>query len=231
MSSMLGRGDRRRTVIAATFAAAVVLGPAVGPAAPSVPSMPRSTHMAKPRQPVRAARVSCRPGGGSTTIARSPTARLFTGADGNDYACLYSVGRAFYLSGAEHYGYERVHFAGPYVAYVQNVEASDETVGEMDLRNGRLRTFEIATPIENSVCYGVGSLALQADGAIAWIGTNFLGFACISPPGPEIEVRRHDRRGLRILDSGTTIAPGSLRLLRGVLSWTHGAVRRTSRLY
>jgi hypothetical protein len=77
----------------------------------------------------------------------------------------------------------------------------------------------------------VGSLALQADGAIAWIGTNFLGFACISPPGPEIEVRRHDRRGLRILDSGTTIVPGSLRLLRGVLSWTDGAVRRTSRLY
>jgi hypothetical protein len=231
MSSMRGRGDRRLTAIAATFAAAAALGPSVGFAAPSVPSAPRLSHAAKPRQPVRAARVSCRPGGGSTTIARSPTARLFTGADGNDYACLYSVGRAFYLSGAEHYEYERVHFAGPYVAYVQNVEGGDEAVGEMDLRNGRLHTFEIATPIENSVCYGVGSLALQADGGIAWIGTNFLAFDCISPPGPEIEVRRHDRRGLRILDSGTAIVPGSLRLLRGVLSWTDGAVRRMSRLY
>ena len=156
---------------------------------------------------------------------------MFTAANGNDYACLYSAGRAFYLSGAEHYEYERVHFAGAYVAFVQNVEASDESVGEMDLRSGRLRTFEIATPIENSVCYAVGSLALRADGGIAWIGTNFLGFACISPPGPEIEVRRHDRRGLRLLDSATTIAPGSLRLRTGVLSWTHGGVRRTATLY
>ncbi|MGA2322200.1 MAG: hypothetical protein ABSG95_15940 [Solirubrobacteraceae bacterium] len=101
----------------------------------------------------------------------------------------------------------------------------------MDLRTGRLRTFVIATPIENSVCYGVGSLALKTDGAIAWIGTNFLGFACMSPPGPEIEVRRHDRRGLRILGSGSKIVPGSLHLLKGVLSWTDGAAKRRSTLY
>jgi len=164
------------------------------------------------------------------TIAQNSAARLFTGADGNDYACLYSVGRAFYLSGAEHYEYQLVHFSGPYVAYVQNIEASDENVGEMDLRTGRVRTFEIATPIQNSVCYGVGSLALKADGAIAWIGTNFLGFACISPPGPEIEVRRHDRRGLSILDRGTRIVPGSLHLFKGILSWTDGGVKRTSAL-
>jgi hypothetical protein len=233
MQSMLGRGDRRLSAIAATFAAAValVLGPAAAQAGSIAPLPPRAAKVGRPGAAALAARVSCRPGGGSATIAQSSAARLFTGADGNDYACLYSVGRAFYLSGSEHYEYDRVHFAGPYVAYVQNVEASDENVGEMDLRNGRLHTFQIATPIENSVCFGVGSLALQADGAIAWIGTNFLGFACISPPGPEIEVRRHDRRGLRILDSATTIVPGSLRLLRGVLSWTDGAVKRKSRLY
>ncbi|HYM54019.1 MAG TPA: hypothetical protein VES97_01550, partial [Solirubrobacteraceae bacterium] len=177
-----------------------------------------------------AARIPCRPTAGSATIAQSPTARLFTAANGNDYACLYSVGRAFYLSGAEHYDYRLVHFSGPYVAYVQNIAASDDNVGEMDLRSGRLHTFEIATPIDNSVCYEVGSLALKADGAIAWIGTNFLGYACISPPGPEIEVRRHDRRGLRILDRSTGIVPGSLHLLKGVLSWTDGAVKRKSTL-
>jgi hypothetical protein len=140
------------------------------------------------------------------------------------------VGSAFYLSGAEHYDYRLVHFSGPYVAYVQNIEASDDNIGEMDLRTGRLRTFVVATPIQHSVCYGVGSLALKADGAIAWIGTNFLGFDCISPPGPEIEVRRHDRRGLNILDSGRRIVPASLHLLKGVLSWTDGGVKRKSTL-
>jgi hypothetical protein len=227
MSSMLGRGDRWLSAIAAACAAAIVLGPPVGLADPSATSSP---HAARGRPRARAARIPCRPSAGSATIAQSPAARLFTAADGNDYACLYSVGRAFYLSGAEHYDYQLVRFSGPYVAYVQNIEASDENIGEMDLRSGRLRTFAIATPIHNSVCYGVGSLALKADGAIAWIGTNFLGFACISPPGPEIEVRRHDHRGLRILDHGSTIMPSSLHLLKGVLSWSHGAVKRKSTL-
>jgi hypothetical protein len=227
MSSMLANGNRWLFAIVAACAVTVVLGPSVGLAEPSTTG---SSRAAQHGLQARAARIPCRAGAGSYTIAQSPAARLFTGADGNDYVCLYSVGRAFYLSGAEHYDYQLVHFSGPYVAYVQNIEASDDNVGEMDLRSGRLRTFEIATPIENSVCYGVGSLALKADGAIAWIGTNFLGYACSSPPGPEIEVRRHDRRGLSILDHGIGIVPGSLHLLRGVLSWTDAGVKRKSTL-
>jgi hypothetical protein len=226
MSSMPGRSDRWLSAIAAACAAAVVLGPSVGLAGPNATGSPYATLQGQ----ARAARIPCRPTADSVTIAQNPAARVFTAADGNDYACLYSVGRAFYLSGAEHYDYRLVHFSGPYVAYVQNIEASDDNIGEMDLRTGRLRTFVIATPIDNSVCYGVGSLALNADGGIAWIGTNFLGFACISPPGPEIEVRRHDRRGLRILDRGRQIVPASLHLLKGVLSWTDGGVKRKSTL-
>jgi hypothetical protein len=227
MTLMLGRGDRRRSAIASACAAAVVLGPSFTVAEASATVSP---FAAKQGPQARPARIPCGPTADSTTIAQNGSARVFTSADGNDYACLYSVGRAFYLSGAEHYDYRLVHFSGPYVAYVQNIEASDDNIGEMDLRTGRLRTFVIATPIQNSVCYGVGSLALKADGAIAWIGTNFLGFACISPPGPEIEVRRHDRRGLNILDSGRRIVPGSLHLLKGVLSWTDGGVKRKSTL-
>lgn len=224
---MLVRSDRWFSAITAACAVTVVLGPPVGLAEPTATGSP---HAAQPHLQARAARIHCRPSTDSVTIAQSPAARLFTGPDGNDYACLYSVGRAFYLSGAEHYEYKLVHFSGPYVAYVQNIAATDDNVGEMDLRSGRLHTFQIATPIHNSVCYEVGSLALKADGAIAWIGTNFLGSACISPPGPEIEVRRHDRRGLRILDRGIRIVPGSLHLLKGVLSWTDGPVKRTSTL-
>jgi len=177
-----------------------------------------------------AARISCRPGPGSTTIAGSRTARVFTAANGNDYACLYRVGRAFYLSGSEHYEYELVRFAGAYVAYVQNVEANDEEIGEIDLQNGHRHTFEIASPIEDSVCLGVGSLVLEGDGALAWIGTNFLGEECMSPPGPEIEVRRHDRRGLAILDSGPTILPDSLRLHGQSLTWSDDGITRSSTL-
>jgi hypothetical protein len=224
---MVRRGHRYLSATVAVWAAAIVLGPPLGLAEPSATGF-SSAEQQGPR--ARAARIPCGPAPGSVTIAQDRRARLFTGADGNDYACLYSVGRTFYLSGGEHYEYRLVRFSGPYVAYVQNIEASDDNVGEMDLRNGRLRTFEIATPIENSVCYRVGSLALKADGAIAWIGTNFLDPACPSPPGPEIEVRSHDRRGLRVLDRGSGIAPGSLHLLKGVLSWTDAGVGRTSTL-
>jgi hypothetical protein len=227
MSRMLRKGERWASAAAATCAALAALWSTAGLAGARGAS---AGDGARPGA-ARAARVACRPARGSWTIAASSTARLFTSEDGSDYACLYSVGRPFYLSSSEHYEYERVHFAGPYVAFVQNVEASDELIGVMDLRSGRLRTFQIASPIENSVCYGVGSLVLQGDGAVAWIGTNFLGPDCFSPPGPAIEVRRHDRRGLRLLDSATTIATGSLRLSRGILSWTHAGARRTATLY
>jgi hypothetical protein len=225
MSRMLS--DRRFSGIVAACAAVAVLG---APAVLADPSATGLRHAGRQGPRTQAARIRCRPGADSATIAQSPAARIFTAPDGNDYACLYSVGRAFYLSSAEHYEYRLVHFSGPYVAYVQNIAASDDNVGELDLRSGRLHTFEIATPINNSVCYEVGSLALKADGAIAWIGTNFLGSACISPPGPEIEVRRHDRRGLRILDNAIKIAPGSLHLHKGVLTWTDAGVKQRSTL-
>ena len=172
--------------MAAACASVIVLGAAAfGVAQPSRARTPRAVQSV-PQADV--ARVPCRPTADSSTIAQNGSARIFTAADGNDYACLYSVGRAFYLSGSEHYEYRLVHFSGPYVAYVQNIAATDDNIGEMDLRNGHLRTFVIATPIHNSDCYGVGSLALKATGGVAWIGTNFLGPDCISPPGPEIEV-------------------------------------------
>jgi uncharacterized protein YycO len=175
------------------------------------------------------ARVPCR-GHGSQTIAATRTARLFTAADGNDYACLYSAGRAYYLSTDEHYQYEHIHFAGRYVAFVQNVEATDDHVGVMDMRSGRTHNYEIATPIDNQVCFDVGSLVLKADGAVAWIGTNFDSDFCENPPAPEIEVRSHDRRGLIVWDRGTSVAAGSLRLRGSQMSWRDGAATLSATL-
>jgi FtsP/CotA-like multicopper oxidase with cupredoxin domain len=71
---------------------------------------------------------------------------------------------------------------------------------------------------------------LKSDGAVAWIATNFLGTFCISPPGPAIEVRRHDRRGLRVVASGTGIVPTSLHLSGSVLHWIDGGMARSATL-
>jgi hypothetical protein len=175
--------------------------------------------------------ISCRPGPGTTTIARSSSARIFSASDGNDYACLYSSGKVRYLSSTEHFEYRLVRFAGPYVAFVQNIEGGDDHIGDLNLRTGRLRNFRIASPVGNSICPGAEALVLKPDGAIAWIGTNFLpAFSCSNPPAPVIEVRRRDRRGLRILDSSGTIALHSLRLTGSTLKWVDAGQTKTSSL-
>lgn len=178
------------------------------------------------------ARIPCRPASGTTTIAHSTRARIFEDErDGNDYACLYSDGHAHYLSSSEHYEYRLVRFAGSYVAYVQNIEAVDDHVGVMNLRTGRLGNYQEVRPIGNAVCPQVDSLVLKSDGAVAWIATNFLaqGF-CENPPGPAIEVRRHDRRGLHVVDHGTGIVPTSLHLSGSMLRWVDAGHVRSATL-
>lgn len=178
------------------------------------------------------ARIPCRPASGTTTIAHSTSARIFEDErDGNDYACLYSDGHARYLSSSEHYEYRLVRFAGSYVAYVQNIEGVDDHVGVVNLRTGHVGNYEEVRPIGNAVCPQVDSLVLRSDGAAAWIATNFLaqGF-CENPPGPAIEVRLHDRHGLRVVDSGTGITPASLRLSGSMLRWVDAGHVRSATL-
>ena len=178
------------------------------------------------------ARIPCRSAPGTTTIAHSTTTRIFEDErDGNDYACLYSDGHAHYLSSSEHYEYRLVRFAGSYVAFVQNIEAVDDHVGVMNLRTGRVGNDQEVRPIDNAVCPQVDSLVLKSDGAVAWIATNFLaeGF-CENPPGPAIEVRRHDRRGLRVVDHGTGIVPTSLHLSGSLLRWVDAGHVRSATL-
>jgi hypothetical protein len=179
------------------------------------------------------AQVPCRPAPGTTTIAHSAQARIFSDdRNGNDYACLYSNGHPRYLSTTEHYEYSRVHFAGPYVAYVPIVEGTTDKVGVMNMATGRAHYYEAARPIEHAVCPEVASLVLKPDGAVAWIATNFLAEFCgPPPPGPVIEVRAHDRQGLRVLDSGTGIVPTSLRLSHSRLRWVDGGQARTATLH
>jgi hypothetical protein len=178
------------------------------------------------------AKIPCRPAHGTRTIAHSRNARLFEDfANGNDYACLYSNGHPRFLSTTEHYEYPLVRFAGPYVAFEPTIEAVPGDVGVMNMSTGRRHDYAAARPIENGICAEVDSLVLKPDGAVAWIGTNFLSPLCTHPPGPAIEVRAHDRRGLRVLDSAVTIAPRSLRLAGSLLRWKHGGLVRTATLH
>lgn len=178
----------------------------------------------------RTARIRCRPGPGTFTIAHSADARIFSATDGNDYACLYRRGHPYYLSPDEHYGYRLVRFSGAYVAFVQTIRAGDDHVGVMNLRNGHLHNYEIATPVGSAACPRAEALVLKSDGAIAWIGTNFLPAVCSNPPAPVIEVRRHDRRGVRVLDNHSTIALHSLHLAGSVLHWIDAGHLRTASL-
>lgn len=176
-----------------------------------------------------AAAVQCQPGPGTTTIAQSREARVFEDElDGNDYACLYSVGVPRLLSSAEHFGYRLVRFAGSYVAFVQTIDTADDHLGVVNMRTGRAHEYLEAAPIRNAVCPEVRSLVLRFDGAIAWIATNFKGPYCLNPPGPVVEVRLHDRRGLRVLDRGLGIAPGSLRLKGSRVRWVDRGHRRSA---
>jgi hypothetical protein len=182
------------------------------------------------RDHARTARIPCRSGAGTFTIAHNSRARIFGDSNGNDYACLYSAGRARYLSPSEHYGYRLVRFAGSYVAFTQTIRSADDHIGEMNMRTGHLRNFEIASPIDNSTCPGAASLVLKSDGALAWIGTNFKASYCVNPPGPLIEVHRHDSRGLMILDNRATIQLHSLRLTGSLLQWIDAGHTRSASL-
>ena len=72
----------------------------------------------------------------------------------------------------------------------------------------------------------VASLVVRASGGVAWIGS----VASIGRPGPHPQVLRHDRRGLKLLDSGSSISMRSLRLHGSALRWKRGPVTLRSNL-
>jgi hypothetical protein len=177
------------------------------------------------------ARIPCRPGPGTRTIAHTAKARIFSdNRNGNDYACLYSNGHPRFLSTTEHFEYPLVRFAAPYVAYVPTIEAVPDDVKVMDMRTGHVRTYPSVHPIENTICSRTESLALKRDGAVAWIATNFRASGCEHPPTGTIEVRVHDKHGLRLLDSSLAIVPTSLQLSGSTLRWVDGGATRTATL-
>ncbi len=72
----------------------------------------------------------------------------------------------------------------------------------------------------------MGSLVLKPDGAIAWIGTA----RSIFRPRFVRQVARFDKRGFKVLDSGRSVAVGSLKLRGSEISWRDGLAIGTATL-
>ena len=90
----------------------------------------------------------------------------------------------------------------------------------------QLHTFVATSPAGPESYQSVDSLVCKADGAVAWIGTG----SSLVGSRKLIEVRKGDRQGAALLDSGPAIDASSLRLHRSQLSWTHGGQTRTATL-
>jgi hypothetical protein len=91
----------------------------------------------------------------------------------------------------------------------------------------QLRALAATSPPGPESFQSVGSLALKSDGAVAWIGTG----SSIVGDRKLIEVRKADRDGVKLLDSGGAIDVASLRLHHSRLSWKHGSATRTATLH
>jgi hypothetical protein len=186
-----------------------------------------------------ASHVPCRPARGTTTIAHSAHARIFSDArNGYDYACLFSNGHARMLSPTEHWEYQLVRFSGHYVAFLAVAEEANTYIGVVNLNTGSIRRFhesEEVAPIApppgecpsalpncKVLCPQVDSFVLSSDGGVAWIAVNFpaTGLTCGSAIGPVTEVRRYDRRGLEVIATGSGIQATSLRLSGRLLTFT-----------
>lgn len=234
-------------------ATALLAALAILVALPSAPAGVSTASASLAARATRRAHVPCRPAKGTTTIAHSAKARIFTDArTGNYYACLYKNGHPRVLSTIEHWEYEMVRFSGKYVAFVAFAESSNAYVGVLNMSTGRRHRFhedEEVAPIKlapgqcpsadpncNAVCPQVDSLVLKSDGGVAWIAVNFpapspsTGVSCGNETPPVTEVRRYDSRGLEVIGQGAGIEPASLRLHGSTLTWIDEGMSATASL-
>jgi hypothetical protein len=107
------------------------------------------------------------------------------------------------------------------------VDTGNTLVVVRNLRTGkRLSASDAASAPGPESFTSVDSLVARSDGAVAWIAAA----SSIGNHMTKIEVRRVDAHGPRLLDSGSAIVRGSLRLHRSRLTWTHGRQLRSSTL-
>ncbi len=177
--------------------------------------------------------ISCAPAG-ARTIARNGVASVYSSGK-SVYGCSdqthkrWKLGQSKTCLGAPLV--QAVKLAGSLAAYgakTCGVDTGTAAVVVRRLTDGKqLFTGRATTGFTGVESYqSVQSLVLKSDGAVAWIGTSRQIFSTRS--AVEVHAVSHARQSL--LDSGTAIAPGSLRLSGSKLSWKHGAAERTATL-
>jgi hypothetical protein len=168
------------------------------------------------------------------TIAADAVARVYTVGDAV-YGCASGGAKSYKLgqlgSCIASSRVSAVKVAGRLAAYGLERCGVDTGFTEVVVRrltNGaQLRSLPATSPPGAESFQSVDSLVLKADGAVAWIGIG----SSIVGHGRVIEVRKADRSGKALLDSGSSVDPRSLRLHRSVLTWKHASSTRSATLH
>jgi hypothetical protein len=185
------------------------------------------------RPPTSKPGVSCRRHPGHT-LAQSDSARVYS-RSGAVYGCAVRHGAVYKLgSSSLCIGTSRaapVALAGRLVAYgleTCGVDTGSTVVIVRRLTDGKRLHDDPATVLPNGPesYQTVHSLVLNARGDDAWISTA----SSLGSHATATEVHEHGTNGFGLLDSGTGIDPGSLRLKRSKLTWLHGGKRRSATL-
>jgi hypothetical protein len=180
-----------------------------------------------------AAHLPCGPGSGRT-LAAGKLARVYS-LHGSVYGCAaggkksYSLGLATRSVLGARVG--PVVVAGDMAAYgltAFGVDTAPTQVIVRRLTDGKRLASGAATDRPMVEGYeAVDSLVLRSDGAVAWIGESR---SLVVQRGAAIEVRKIDASGAGLLDSGSAVRVGSLRLHGATLSWQHGTATRHAAL-
>lgn len=173
---------------------------------------------------------------GGVTLAAGEQSRVFSKAKAEDdpvYACRYKTGKKVklgtYRNCSDFLSVGLFRLAGPYVAFESescDLVAGKGSVKLVDLRTGVTKFSKQAAPVplmSDEPDYGVQSLVLRPNGSLAWIGRyeNTSG-----PPNTNYFVQTKTAT----LDSGASIAGGSLAIAGSTLYWLKGGTPFTATL-
>jgi hypothetical protein len=210
--------------VAKTFTASLLaLTALLAPAAIAVASGPPASVQAR-----------CLPLG-ARSLAASRTARVYSW-HGAVYGCVDATGQLRKLGGAgvcnrPDGAVAPVTLAGTVLAYGLErcgVDTGSSTVVVLNLSTGiRRADVPAATLPAGAESYSsVTALVLRRDGAAGWIARS----ASLAGRRTIYEVHRFAGGKSSLLDSGGSIAPGSLRLAGSLMTWRHGTATRSARL-
>ena len=156
-------------------------------------------------------------------------------ARGQVYGCGAGHATAFLLG--ERVGCLRGPLAGPFalvgarVAYGLDrcgvdTGSSMLTVQRLDTGQVLISRPALSRPVGVESYTSISRIVLSRGGAVAWIASGH----SIGAHRQRTEVEALDRHGARVLDSGATIATGSLSLSGSTVRWRDGGRARSARL-